>query len=180
MTFEKTDFSGVFIIHKTPFKDERGEFKRTFCANEFSSYDLSNNMVQTNLSISYKENTLRGMHMQLGEFAEDKLIQCIRGSIYDVIIDLRVDSSTFGKYFSIELTETNNKMLLIPKGFAHGFLTLENNSQVIYQVSSYYTPSLEFGLRWNDPYFGIEWPSKDPIISEKDLSWPDFELSKVN
>lgn len=171
MKFEKTKFKDVFLIYKTPFEDERGSFSRTFCANEFKEHGINYNMLQTNLSISKPKYTLRGMHMQEGEFAEDKLVQCIKGSILDVIIDLRKDSKTYGEHFSVTLSEDNNAMLLVPRGFAHGFLTLQEDTRVIYQVSNYYTPSAEKGYRWDDPFFNINWPCSEPIVSVKDSNW---------
>lgn len=175
MNFEKTEFEGVFVISKTPFVDERGSFSRTYCVDEFQKNNLLSTMVQTNLSISNDKYTLRGMHLQIGEDSEDKLIQCIKGSILDVIIDLRKGSKTFKKHFSIELNDQNNKMLFVPKGFAHGFMTLEEDTRVLYQVSSFYTPNSEIGIRWNDLMFKIKWPSSKPVISDKDSKWKDFE-----
>ncbi len=176
MNFKKTKFKDVLVIEKTPFEDERGLFSRTYCEKEFSKEGFFNKFVQTNLSISKEKNTLRGMHMQIGEYAEDKLVQCINGKILDVIVDLREDSETFGEHFSIELSDSNNLMLLVPRGFAHGFLTLEDDAKVLYQVSNFYEPSSERGYRWNDPFFNIKWPCEKPIISEKDSSWNDFKV----
>ncbi len=175
MFFEKNEFKDVLIVKKNPFKDERGSFSRSYCEDEFKKNGFSHKMVQTNLSISKEKYTLRGMHMQVGDFQEDKLIQCIKGRILDVIIDLRENSETFGKHFSIELSEKNDLMLLVPKGFAHGFLTLEEDTIVIYQVSNYYDASSERGFRWNDPFFNINWPCTNPILSQKDSSWDDFK-----
>lgn len=175
MKFEKNEFKDVCVITKEPFIDQRGQFMRTFCVKEFEQNGLPTNLVQTNLSITYDKSVIRGMHRQIDEFSEDKLVQCIKGSIYDVIIDLRKDSKTYGKYFGIELNENNNKMLLVPRGFAHGFLTLSENCYVTYQVSNFYNGSSERGIRWNDPFFDIKWPCKNPILSQKDSSWQDYK-----
>lgn len=175
MKFQATDFKDVFVIKKTPFEDKRGKFMRTFCAKEFKEYGLPTNLVQTNLSISYEKHTLRGMHYQTENSSEDKLVQCIKGSICDVIIDIRKNSKTFGKYFKIELSEQNDKMLLVPRGFAHGFLSLTDNAYVMYQVSNFYDPTKEKGIRYNDPFFNIQWNCDEPIVSDKDMSWEDFK-----
>lgn len=175
MNFEKIEIADVLIVKKKPFIDQRGSFSRTFCEMEFNQNGFNGIMVQTNLSISKEKYTLRGMHMQIGEHAEDKLIQCIKGSIYDVIVDLREESATYGKYFAIELNESNDTMLFVPKGFAHGFLTLEDDTRVLYQVSNFYTPLAEKGFRWNDPFFNIQWPVNNPILSDKDSSWLNYK-----
>jgi len=174
MNFIKTVFENVYIIEKKPFHDDRGMFTRSFCAEEFKQHNLPSNMVQTNLSITKKKHTLRGMHYQVAPYAEDKLVQCIKGSILDVILDIREGSTTFGKYMSVELSEVNNRMLLVPKGFAHGFLTLEDNCYVQYQVSNYYNPESERGIKWNDTYFNITWPCLTPNLSNKDASWKQY------
>lgn len=175
MRFQTTDFKDVYVITKEPFSDNRGKFARTFCAKEFKKHGLPSNFVQTNISISHKKNTLRGMHRQIDGSEEDKLVQCIKGSIYDVVIDIRKNSKTFGKYFAIELSEQNDKMLLVPRGFAHGFLSLTDNACVIYQVSNFYDPTKEKGIRYNDPFFNIQWNCNEPIVSDKDMSWEDFK-----
>ena len=174
MKFFETPLKGAFIIELEPRRDERGFFARTFCAKEFAEKGLRQNMVQSNLSRSVKRHTLRGMHYQKNGFEEAKLVRCIAGSILDVIIDLRPDSSSYCRYFAIELRNDSSKMLYVPEGFAHGFITLENNSDVFYQVSNFYSQSDEAGIRWNDPAIGIQWPVADPVISEKDRNFPDF------
>ncbi len=180
MKFIETELSGAYIIELEPFMDFRGSFARTFCAREFRKYGLKENMVQSNLSISTLKNTIRGMHFQIEGAQEAKLVRCIRGRILDVIIDIRKETSTFGKHISIELTETCGSMLYIPEGFAHGFLTLENECHVFYQVSNYYTPEKEFGIRWDDKFFGIKWSVDNPIVSEKDSNYPDFNPESFN
>ena len=177
MKFVETLFPEAFIIEIEPMRDERGFFARTFCSEDFKSHGLRKNMVQTNLSYSKHKHTLRGMHYQVDGAEEAKLIKCNIGSILDVIIDIRKDSKNFGKYLSVELTVGNNKMLYVPEGFAHGFLTLEDNTYVSYQVSNFYTPGKERGIRWNDKKFNIDWKIEKPaVISEKDTNWPDYEL----
>ena len=174
MKFIKTEFAGVWLVELELFQDQRGTFARTFCAKEFKERGLKDTMVQSNLSVSIGRYTLRGMHYQVNGSEEAKLVRCIRGKIMDVIIDLRRESVTFGKYFKCELTDFNNRMIYVPEGFAHGFITLEENCAVFYQVSNFYSPENERGIRWNDPFFSIQWPVDNPIVSEKDANHPDF------
>ena len=174
MKFFETDLKGSFIIELEPIEDHRGWFARTFSADEFQAYGLKSNMVQSNLSVSYRKDTLRGMHYQVEGAEEAKLVRCVRGRIKDVIVDVRPDSPTYCKYASFELTDKIQQLLYVPEGFAHGFLTLEDHCEVIYQVSNYYSSEKEKGIRWNDPTFDIKWPVKDPILSERDSNHPDF------
>lgn len=174
MNFIETKLKGAFIIELERIEDERGFFSRTWCKREFEAHGLSPNLVQCNISFNSKKNTLRGMHYQIAPHAEAKLIRCTKGSIYDVILDLRNDSKTFKDWFSVELTEKNRKMFYVPEGFAHGFLTLEDNTEVLYQMSEFYAPECAKGIRWNDPSFGIEWPADGAVISEKDTQYLDF------
>ena len=176
MKFVETKLKGAFIIRLEPFIDHRGSFARTFCANEFAEHRLNTNMVQTNLSISKPKGTLRGMHYQIEGAEEAKLVRCIKGSILDTIIDLRNGSETYGEHVSVELTADNDTMFYVPEGFAHGFLTLEDDCHVMYQVSNFYTPGKERGIRWNDPSFNIDWGVDNQILSEKDSVLPDFIL----
>ena len=175
MKFTQTKLNGAYIIDIEKREDERGFFARTFCANEFSEVNLENKFVQANMSFNYKKGTLRGMHFQKAPFGEDKLVRCTKGSLYDVIIDLRKDSPTFKQWVGVELTEENRRSLFVPKGFAHGFITLEDNTEINYLVSQFYTPSADSGVRYNDPVFGIEWPIEITSVSEKDANHPDFE-----
>jgi dTDP-4-dehydrorhamnose 3,5-epimerase len=175
MLFEKTPITGCFIVRLQPRRDERGFFTRTFCAREFADNGLDVDMVQSNWSGSVKKNTIRGMHYQINGSEEAKLVRCVRGRILDVCLDIRRDSETFGKHIMVELTEMNDAMLYLPRGTAHGFITLDDNCQVFYQVSNFYNPVNERGIRWNDPFFSIEWPSSNPILSDKDQSYPDFK-----
>ncbi len=157
--------------------DPRGFFARTVCAREFSRYGLNANFVQVNISYNRLKNTLRGMHRQTGVQAEEKLVRCVRGTIYDVIIDLRVESPMFQKWFAVELSAGNYQALYIPKGCAHGFQTLEDDSEVLYMHTQYYAPGYESNIRWDDPAFAIVWPEANTrILSERDRGWPDYRL----
>lgn len=174
MRFTETPIKGAYLIAPDFFKDERGFFARVYCADDFKDKGIAPIFVQANNSLSCKKGTLRGMHYQLPPKAEDKLVRCIKGSFYDVVLDLRHDSSTFGQWYGVLLTAENLKMMYVPKGCAHGFITLEDNSEVFYMVSETYSKEHERGIRWNDPYFKIEWPEKPTVISEKDMNHPDF------
>ena len=172
MKFIKTTLHGVYLIHLEPIEDERGFFARSWCQREFALRGLSTIVSQCNISFNRKCGTLRGMHYQASPYEEVKLVQCIRGSIFDVVIDLRLNSSTYQKWESVKLTATNKDMLYIPTGFAHGFQTLENNTEVFYQMSKFYCPDASRGIRWNDPKINIQWPLPNPILSDKDAQYP--------
>ena len=176
LIFTEIQLNGAFLIEPEYFEDERGFFARTWCKQEFEQHGLSSKLVQCNISFNRKKGTLRGMHYQEAPYEETKLVRCTKGAIYDVVIDLRPDSQTFREWFSIELTEDNRKMLYIPEGFAHGFLTLTDNTEVFYQMSEFYAPGHAKGVRWNDPAFNIMWPIEVNVISEKDKKIPDFRL----
>lgn len=154
--------------------DHRGFFARTFCEKEFESHGLNSRFVQCNVSFNRFNGTLRGMHFQAAPYEEAKLIRCNRGAIYDVIIDLRFGSPTFKQHFGVFLSADNGTMLYVPEGFAHGFQTLEDHTEVFYQMSQFYAAEYSQGVRWNDPAFGIEWPAGERIIIERDRSYPDF------
>lgn len=177
MKFRETMLPGAYVIDLDKKEDERGFFARSFCQKEFGLHGLETNFVQINNSLSAKKGTLRGLHYQLAPMQEVKIVRCIRGKIYDLILDIRQDSKTFGHSFGIELSEENKTMLYIPKGCAHGFMTLEDNSELFYLVSQYYSPELERGIRWDDPEFSIKWPNTPTIISERDLWHKDFSTS---
>lgn len=168
MIFKETKLKGAFIIEPELLEDERGFFARTFCRKEFEAHGLDPDILQCNLSFNAKKGTLRGMHYQVKPFQEIKLVRVTKGSIYDVIIDLRPDSPSFKQWLGFELTAQNRKMLYVPKGFAHGFQTLTDDTEVFYQMSEFYHPESSRGLAWNSPEFGIEWLLDDRIISEKD------------
>lgn len=171
MIFEETKLKGAYVINIEPIEDERGFFARSFCQKEFEQLGLNPCVAQCNISFNKKKGTLRGMHYQAAPHEEAKLVSCVKGSIYDVIIDLRPGSITYCQWVSVELSAENHKMLYIPEGFAHGFQTLEDNTEVFYQMSEFYHPESARGVRWNDPAFGIEWPSAELIISEKDSTY---------
>jgi dTDP-4-dehydrorhamnose 3,5-epimerase len=173
--FTETRLKGAYIIQPEIMSDERGFFARTWCVREFESCGLESRIVQCNISYNLRKGTLRGMHYQAPPFEEDKLVRCTKGAIHDVIIDLRRNSETCGKHISVALNMENRTMLYIPKGFAHGFLTLEDDTEVHYQMSGFYAPECARGFRWNDPALGIEWPSEIRVISEKDRSYTDFD-----
>jgi dTDP-4-dehydrorhamnose 3,5-epimerase len=173
--FTETKLGGAFVIDLERREDERGFFARAWCEREFSEHGLETRHAQSNVAFNRHRGTLRGMHYQLPPHAETKLVSCFRGSIYDVIIDLRPDSATFKQWLGVELTAENRRMLLVPEGFAHGYQTLEDDVEIFYQVSEFYAPEAEGGVRWDDSAFGIQWPeAAERIISEKDRAWPDF------
>jgi dTDP-4-dehydrorhamnose 3,5-epimerase len=173
--FTETELPGAFVIDLERRDDPRGFFARAWCANEFAQHGLSTRLVQANLSFNDEAGTVRGMHFQREPAAEAKVIRATRGAIFDAIIDLRPDSPTFKRWIGVELTADNRRALYVPEGFAHGYQTLVPDTETFYLVSEFYTPEAEGGVRWNDPAFGIDWPSpENPILSEKDASWPDF------
>jgi dTDP-4-dehydrorhamnose 3,5-epimerase len=173
MRFTETKLKGAYIIELEAISDDRGFFARSWCQQEFLDHGLNPNLVQCNISFNLKKGTLRGMHYQVKPNEEAKLVRCTQGSIYDVIIDVCPDSSTFKTWVAIELSAGNRKTLYIPEGFAHGFQTLEDNTEVFYQISNFYHPESAKGIRWDDPQFAIQWAETSQfIISEKDLSYP--------
>lgn len=175
MEFSKTSLKDALIIEPKRLEDERGFYARGLCQKEFADQGLVLNIVQSNISFTHKKATLRGMHYQQAPHQEVKIVRCTRGAIYDVIIDMRTESPTFKQWLGVELTEDNRKTLYIPGGFAQGFITLRDNTEVSYSVNEYYHPEVETGLRFNDPAFGIEWPITPEIMTDKDKSWPDYE-----
>jgi len=175
MTFQETKLCGVFEIHIEPKTDERGFFARSWCRHEFEQHNLNPNLAQCSISFNLKKGTLRGMHYQTGDHAETKVVRCTRGAIYDVAVDMRPSSGTFMQWIGTELTAMNRRALYIPEGCAHGFLTLEDETEVFYQISEFYYPEAACGVRWNDPSFGIVWPEIVEVISERDKTYPDFE-----
>jgi len=177
MIFTETKLKGAYIIEIKRIEDDRGFFGRVWCENELSKYNLNTNIVQANTSLSVHKGTLRGMHFQKNPYQETKLVRCTRGAIFDVIVDLRPKSPTFKQWFGIELTQDNYKMLYVPENFAHGILTLEDNSEVSYFVTQFYTPNAEGGIRWDDPAINIKWPVNPTTITEKDNNHPDFNPS---
>ncbi len=174
MLFQETKLKGAFTIDLQRVEDSRGFFARAFCKREFEQQGLNPTFVQCNISFNPHKGTLRGMHYQLAPFREVKLLRCTAGSIFDAIIDLRPDSSTYRQWTGMELSARNGRLLYVPEGFAHGYMTLTENAEVFYQVSEFYSPGYERGIRWNDQAFRIEWPSEPLIVSPKDASHPDF------
>jgi dTDP-4-dehydrorhamnose 3,5-epimerase len=172
--FTETKLRGAYIIDIEKREDNRGFFARGWCQREAESLGLISSFVQTSVSFSNKKGTLRGMHYQLTPYEEIKLVRCTRGALYDVIIDLRPDSSTYRQWVSVELTAENYRMLYVPGNFSHGFLTLEDNTEASYQISQFYSPGAGRGVRYDDPAFGIEWPIDLQVISDQDRSWPDY------
>lgn len=180
MLFQETALSGAFAIELERRLDDRGFFARTFCEREFAEHGLPVRFPQCNLSRNDREGTLRGMHYDAPPSHESKLVRCVAGAIYDVIIDLRPGSPTRFRWVGIELTEENGRALFIPPGFAHGFCTLSDRTDVFYHMGDFYRPGEARGLRWNDPFFGISWPREPSVISERDMNYPDFEPSQAD
>ena len=174
MLFTETLLRGAFIIEPERLEDERGFFARTWCQREFAAHNLSPRLVQCSTSFNKEKGTLRGVHYQIAPYEETKLVRCTAGAIFDVIIDLRRASPTFKQSFHVILTAENHKALYIPEGLAHGFLTLEDKTEVFYQMSEFYSAEHGRGVRWNDPLFDIRWPFTPLIMSERDSSYPDF------
>ena len=176
MFFTEAKLKGAFVIGLDRKADLRGFFARTFCVQEFEAHGLSPRVVQCNMSYNRHRGTLRGMHWQAPPSAEAKLIRAVRGSVLDVIVDLRPGSPTYLQHVAVELTASNGQMLYIPEGFAHGFQTLEDETEMFYQMSESHAPEQARGARWNDPAFGISWPLPDPIMSDRDRTWPDYPV----
>jgi dTDP-4-dehydrorhamnose 3,5-epimerase len=175
MRFAETTVHGAFVIDPEPREDERGFFARLWDRDVFAARGLTADFVQCNESFSARKGTLRGLHYQAAPHGEVKLVRCVRGAIFDVLVDLRPDSSTYTRWFGAELTAANRRLLYIPEGCAHGYLTLEDQSEVEYPVSCAYHPDAERGIRWNDPRFAIAWPDVEPLtLSPKDRQWPDY------
>jgi dTDP-4-dehydrorhamnose 3,5-epimerase len=174
MIFTETELIGAYLIDVRRLEDDRGFFGRSWCAREMAEHGLKTDLCQGNISFNHRKGTLRGIHFQQDPYQETKVVRCSRGSIYDVIIDLRKDSPTYMKWFGTELTADNYTMLYVPEDFGHGFITLEDNCEVTYLVTQFYMPGAERGIRWNDPAFGIKWPIDPVVISERDRSFPDY------
>ncbi|WDL95157.1 dTDP-4-dehydrorhamnose 3,5-epimerase [Alicyclobacillus sp. ALC3] len=172
MVVMPTPLSGAVVLEWKTFADNRGHFSEVYHRDVFTKHGVTNEFVQDNQSLSTQSGTLRGLHYQLPPKAQAKLIRVLRGAIYDVFVDLRTGSSTYGRWSSIVLTEDNNRLLLVPRGFAHGFCTLVPNTEVLYKVDEFYSPTHERGIAWNDPELGIPWPYSAPILSQKDVSYP--------
>lgn len=174
MKFLQVPLEGAYLIEMEPIEDDRGFFARTFCRDEMIAHGLNPDVAQCNISYNRRRGTIRGMHYQSAPHEETKIVQCIRGTVYDVIIDLRPLSATYRQWYGVELNDRNRKMLYIPHGFAHGFQTLEDDSEIFYQMGSNYVPEAARGIRWDDPAFRIEWPYKCEEISERDRNFEPF------
>lgn len=177
MIFNDTPLAGAYLIDLDKLSDGRGFFARAFCANEFAKLNLMNAIVQINNSLSIQKGTLRGMHYQLEPNAESKIVRCIWGALWDCILDLREDSITFGRWFGAELSADNRRAMYVPKGFAHGFISLADNTEAFYMVDEFYAPACERGIRWDDPAFKIRWPMEPIMISDKDRNHKYFDPS---
>lgn len=175
MIFNETPLAGAYLVDLEKRGDDRGFFARAFCQREFAELGLPTEIVQANNSLSADKGTLRGMHYQLAPHAETKMVRCVRGALWDCILDLRPESATFGQWFGAELSAENRRMMIVPKGFAHGFITLTDDVEAFYFVDEYYAPEHERGVRWNDPKFNIEWPLEPVVLSPKDEAHPDFD-----
>jgi dTDP-4-dehydrorhamnose 3,5-epimerase len=174
MIFHETELRGAFILELEKREDDRGFFARTWCQREFRQHGLNPHLAQCSISFNRRKGTLRGMHYQAAPHAEAKLVRVTRGVVYDVIIDLRPKSPTYKRHLGLELSADNYRMLYVPEGFAHGFITLAEATEVFYQMSEFFTPASTQGLRWNDPAFGVAWPVSQPILNDRDQSYPDF------
>jgi dTDP-4-dehydrorhamnose 3,5-epimerase len=174
MRFTPSDLADIVIVDVEPHVDGRGLFARTFCEAEFAAAGLPTRFVQSSVSFNTRRGTLRGLHYQAPPKPEAKLVRCTRGTIHDVVVDLRPSSATFLRWISVELTAENRRALYIPGGCAHGFQTLTDDAEVLYLMTEFYAPELARGVRWNDPVFGVEWPIADPRLSERDATYPDF------
>ena len=177
MKFTETPLAGAYLVDLEKRGDERGFFARFFCERDFAARGLETRFVQINNSLSVEVGTLRGMHYQLPPAAEVKLVRCLAGALWDAILDLRPASPSFGKWFAAELSAENRRMMYVPRGFAHGFLTLAPNTEALYLVSAFYAPERERGVRWNDPRFAIAWPHPPQAISDKDAGQRDFDMA---
>ncbi|HEY0789639.1 MAG TPA: dTDP-4-dehydrorhamnose 3,5-epimerase [Chthoniobacterales bacterium] len=172
MEFVPTGLPGAFVLEPQPMADERGLFARTFCAREFAEHGLTSKLVQCSVSYNRQKGTLRGLHYQRSPQEEAKLVRCTAGAVYDVIVDLRPGSATYLQHFGVELSASSRRSLFVPEMFAHGFQTLEDDTEVFYQMSQFHAPDHAAGLRYNDPALGIDWPLPVSVMSDKDRTWP--------
>ncbi len=174
MKFNETPLADAYVIELEPMADERGFFARGWCSREFEEHGLAANIAQANVAFTHSAGTLRGVHYQVAPHEEAKLVRCTSGALFDVIVDIRPDSATFGHWYGVELSAENRKMLYVPQGFAHGYQTLTDGTEAFYQVSEFYAPGAEQGIRYDDARFAIEWPLAIQVISDKDANWPDY------
>ena len=174
MIFQPSPLAGAFVVELERREDERGFFARSFCQDEFAKHGLNPRLVQCNVSFNTRRGTLRGMHYQAKPHEEAKVVRCTQGAVFDVMVDLRPESATFKRWQGVELSAANRRALYIPEGFAHGFQTLTDDAELLYLMSEFYHPECARGVRWDDPAFRIEWPLKDPQMSERDRTFPLF------
>jgi dTDP-4-dehydrorhamnose 3,5-epimerase len=177
MIFAQTPLSGAYLIDIKRIEDERGFFARGFCQNEFTEHGLNPAVAQVNVAFNHRRGTVRGMHFQRAPWAEAKLVRCTRGAIFDVIVDLRPGSATRGRWFGVELTQDNRRMLYVPEDFAHGYQTLADDTEIYYQTSRVYAPQFAAGVRFDDPALAIAWPLPASVVSEQDRNWPEYAPS---
>ena len=175
MRFALTDVVGAQVVEPTPHQDDRGRFMRAWCSKEFADHGMNFVPVQANMGFSFRKGTLRGMHFQDATAPEAKLVRCTRGAMFDVVLDLRVKSPSFGKWYGTELTAENGRMLFVPERCAHGYQTLEENTEMYYMASAYYTPGAAHGVRFDDPVFNLKWPLVATSVSDQDRNWPLFK-----
>jgi len=180
MIMERTAIDGAYVLRPVPHVDERGSFARTFCAETFLEYGLDHRVAQCSISTNRRRGTLRGLHLQRAPFGETKVVRCMRGAIYDVMLDLRETSRTFGRWVAVVLNEENGAMVYIPEGVAHGFQTLVDETSVAYSMSTPYAPAHQVGVRFDDPRFRVTWPVNGPILSARDAAFPPFDASNQN
>lgn len=180
LSIKKTPLYGLWLIESESYKDNRGSFSRIFCSDTFNKYGIETRWNQISSSLNYKKHTIRGMHFQKEPYAEIKLVRCTKGKLYDVVVDLRYSSPTFRNYFSIILDENDSYSLYIPKGFAHGFLTLEDNTVIDYFISENFMPEYTIGFNWKDPEVDIKWPANPEVISDKDKSLPNLDALNID
>jgi len=174
LKFEETPLRGAWVVDLAPIEDERGFFARSFCEKEFSERGLNPRVVQCNVSFNRRRGTLRGMHYQAAPHEEAKLVRCTQGAVWDVIVDLRPGSPTFKRWYGAELSAANRRAFYVPEGMAHGFQTITEDAEVLYQMAASFRPESARGVRWNDPAFAIQWPIADPFMSERDRAFPLF------
>jgi dTDP-4-dehydrorhamnose 3,5-epimerase len=178
--FVPTALAGAWVIEQERLADERGFFARTWCAEELTDRGLESHLAQCSISFNHRRGTLRGLHYQAPPFAEVKIVRCSRGALYDVAVDLRPDSTTFRRWIGVELTADNGRALYLPRGFAHGFLTLADATEVSYQISAPYRPEMARGARYDDPFFGVVWPGPVEVIAARDRDYPDVTVEKLH
>lgn len=180
MHFTEIDIAGAMVVDPNPHADERGRFMRAWCLREFADHGLNFVPLQANMAFSVRKGTVRGMHFQLAPAVEAKLVRCTKGAMFDVALDLRPESRSFGKWYGVRLSADNGRMLYVPERCAHGYQTLEDSTEMYYMTSAFYTPSAVCGVRFDDPVFEIEWPLVPTVISEQDRKWPQFQPNDRN